>query len=112
MSRAQDLLGVIKGIQKIAQEGAKVQSAALKVIWANSNVRSAIDNAAKNAQNSVKQSDIKNVNDVVKVVADTTDRLSAVAHGIKEFATNSPSSSSLSGKAGSHTGRYCFAADS
>lgn len=38
-----DILGVLKGIQKVATEGARQQESYAKHLWANSSVKSVID---------------------------------------------------------------------
>lgn len=88
MSRAQDLLGVLRGIQSVAQEGLNTQRTSWKVIWNNSSVRTAINEVAN--KNSAKRTEIKDVKQIVNIVADSADRLNAVVTGVREFAKNAP----------------------
>lgn len=88
MSRAQDILGVLRGIQTVAQEGLKTQRAGWNVIWNNSSVRTAINQASN--KTSVKRTEIKDVNQIVSIVTDSADRINAVVTGVREFAKNAP----------------------
>lgn len=90
MSRAQDIIGVLKGIQSVAQEGLKTQRASWNVIWNNSSVRTAINQATNKTQSRVTQTELKDVNNIVKVVSDSADRINAVVKGVAEFTKNAP----------------------
>lgn len=88
MSRAQDFLGVLRGIQLVAQESVKTQRGELKVIWSNSSVRTAVEDAKKKTQTSLKSAQVKSATDVFKSAVDGTERVNAVLTGVKYFATN------------------------
>lgn len=88
MSRAQDLLGVLRGIQNVAQEGLKTQRTNWNVIWSNSSARTAINQPAN--KRSVKRTEIKDVNQIVNIVADSVDRINAVVTGVRVFAKHAP----------------------
>lgn len=84
MSRAQDLLGLLRGIQLVAQETLKTQKGELKVIWANSSVRTALEGV----QVGVKHAKTPNAGDMFKSVVDGAERVNAVFTGVKYYATN------------------------
>lgn len=88
MSRAQDLLGLLRGIQLVAQETLKTQKSELKVIWSNSSVRTALEGVQKKTEVGLKNTKTASAGDVFKSVVDGAERVNAVLTGVKYYATN------------------------
>ncbi|KAF5302370.1 hypothetical protein FQA39_LY10409 [Lamprigera yunnana] len=85
MSKSQDILAVVRGLQLVAEAGFKLQEQTLKEIWHNSSVKNIIENvtqAKPNSKNSKPE-------DIFKVISDTSDRLYTIVDGINEFITHS-----------------------
>lgn len=80
MSRSGDFLGIIRGLQLVAEAAAKLQSSELTHIWKNSNYRVLIQDCIN--QNRT------NSNNVTNIVFETADRVATVCHGFKEYASN------------------------
>lgn len=89
MSRVQDFLGLLRGIQLVAQESLKTQTSELKVIWSNSSVRIAVEGAKKETETLLKNAKTKSADDVFKSVVEGAERVNTVLTGIKYFTTNS-----------------------
>lgn len=75
MSRTSDILGIIRGLQLVAETGIKLQSTELSRVWANSNCR-------------VLLQDCVNSNNASNIVFESADRVATVCHGVKEYAAN------------------------
>lgn len=88
MSRSQDILGLIRGIQLVANASVKTQEAYLKHLWSHSSVREAIEKSANEASESGKKvianpgQELQNVGNILK---ETLQRSSVVVEGIKQY---------------------------
>ena len=88
MSRSQDILGLIRGIQLVASASVKTQEAYLKHLWSHSSVRDAIEKNATQTSECGKKvvtnpgQELKNVGNILK---ETFERSSVVVEGIKQY---------------------------
>lgn len=83
MPRLQDLFGVLRGFQTVAQAGLQLQEQNLRIIWANSSVKLAIASTLDNIEKVVK-TPVK-PNEIIKTAAEGADRISTVLRGIKDY---------------------------
>lgn len=102
MSRSQDIFGLLRGLQTVAEAAVKLQEEQLSTVWRNSSVNEFLrqcPNQFKNA-NCSNGTRANNVNTgVFGSLADSTDRLSTVFSGIREYVNYSPENySRLEGK--------------
>lgn len=88
MSRSQDILGLIRGIQLVASASVKTQEAYLKHLWSHSSVRDAIEKSATQTSECGKKvvtnpgQELQNVGNILK---ETFERSSVVMEGIKQY---------------------------
>lgn len=99
MSRLQDLLGLVRGIQSVAQEGIKVQGAQLKVIWDNSSIRTGAQEVTKRVKKSANSS-AENPTEVAKMVSETADKFATVVKGMQEYVVHTQSAFIVGGNKG------------
>lgn len=85
MSRSQDVLGILKAFQLIAEAGIELQKRNSKVIWQNSSFRSLLEECIKGAN--LKKNPDLNLKKISESTYEGVDRLCAVAHGIKVYST-------------------------
>ncbi|KAK3914835.1 Atypical kinase COQ8B, mitochondrial [Frankliniella fusca] len=87
---AQDVLGVIRGIQCVANAAARYQEAQMKEVWMNSSVRDAVSNVGGKMGVAVVQSFTPKPNqpesEVSKKLTEIVERTSMVTEGIRTFA--------------------------
>lgn len=83
MPRLQDLFGVLRGFQTVAQAGLQLQEQNLRIIWANSSAKLAIASTLGNIEKTVK-SPVK-PNEIINTAAEGVDRISTVLQGIKDY---------------------------
>ncbi|KAK5643386.1 hypothetical protein RI129_007231 [Pyrocoelia pectoralis] len=84
MSRGKEILGVIRGLQAVAEAGIKLQQESLETFWHNSSLRNVAQNVFESKKNPI-SSNNKKPEDLVKIVTDTGDRLYTIVDGIGEF---------------------------
>lgn len=89
MSRySQDILGLIRGIQLVANASVKTQEAYLKHLWSHSSVRDAIEKSAAQTSECGKKTvtnpgqELQNVGNILK---ETFERSSVVVEGIRQY---------------------------
>jgi hypothetical protein len=87
----QDIFGIIRGMQLIANASVKTQEAYLKQIWSNSSVREAIDNNIRQTTECGKKvlsnpsQELQNVNHYLK---ESVERSSVVFEGFRQYMSN------------------------
>ncbi|KAJ1522598.1 hypothetical protein ONE63_001779 [Megalurothrips usitatus] len=93
MSRSitQDVLGVLRGIQCVANAAARYQESQVKEVWLNSSVRDVVSTAGGKCGTSVVQSltprqSSEPQNNVSKKITEIVERTSMVTEGIRTFA--------------------------
>ncbi|KAF5294249.1 hypothetical protein FQR65_LT10835 [Abscondita terminalis] len=88
MSKQQEILGVIRGLQAVAQAGLKLQEQTVNEIWRNSSIKTVLENATN-----IKSNSNFNINqspeEIIKIISDTGDRLFTVADGVNKFVAHS-----------------------
>ena len=91
----QDIFGIIRGIQLVANASIKTQEAYLKHIWSNSSVREAIDNNLKQTSECGKKvvnnpsQELQNISNILK---ESVSRSSVVVDGFREYMSHGRSS--------------------
>lgn len=80
MSKLQDLVSVLKGVQNVMQAGIKLQEKEMRIIWQNSSIKS----LTEDINNQIKLKDFKRT-DLSGAMTETSERLSAVLVGLKEY---------------------------
>lgn len=87
MSRAQDVIGVLRGLQCVTEAAIKLQEESFRHFWNNSSLR----HTAAQVGNSLKTKqpgDIQSAASVLtKTVRETADRFSTVLAGVREFSS-------------------------
>lgn len=103
MSRSQDTLAVLKGLQLIAKASLRTNEEYLKHLWSNSTVRDVISNncdTAKSFTNKLTANPGKELENAANLLKETVERTSVVAQGVRQFAaSNTGISDSLRGSA-------------
>lgn len=95
MSRSQDILGLIRGIQLVASASVKTQEAYVKHLWSHSSVRDVIEkNAAQTSECSKRvitnpAQELQNIGNALK---ETFERSSVVIEGIRQYTASGRSS--------------------
>jgi aarF domain-containing kinase len=95
MSRSQDILGLIRGIQLVASASVKTQEAYLKHLWSHSSVREAAEKSAMQTSECGKKfmsnpsQELQNVGNMLK---ETLERSSVVVEGIRQYTASGRSS--------------------
>lgn len=93
MSRFQDLLAVLRGLQTVAEAAAKLQQEQACTIWNNSSVNELLKQCPKRVRSAsnfdASKASTGNAS-AFSVLADTADRLSTVVSGVQEYVNYSP----------------------
>ncbi|KAJ8977778.1 hypothetical protein NQ317_001689 [Molorchus minor] len=84
MSRMQDIICILRSLQKVAEAGIKLQEENLKIIWKNSSLRPITEDIASNIRNPPKVNS-KSIADIGDTVKEGVDRVLTVAHGLKAY---------------------------
>lgn len=99
MSRSQDILGLIRGIQLVANASVRTQEAYLKHLWSHSSVREAVEKSANQTSECGKKiitnpgQELQNVGNILK---ETLERSSVVIEGIRQYTASGRSSHPMS----------------
>jgi aarF domain-containing kinase len=96
MSRSQDILGLIRGIQLVANASLKTQEAYLKHLWSHSSVREAVEKSAiqtSECGKKVMRNPGEELQNVGRILKETFERSSVVVDGIKQYTAASKNSS-------------------
>lgn len=88
MSRVQDAVGVIKGLQKVAEASLKLQEEAIKHLWQTSSFRPIISQISDQAKAvpQIVPNNFTNTTPQGSPIVDATERFTTVLSGVKEFA--------------------------
>lgn len=82
MSRVQDVLSILRSLQKITEACIKLQEENIRLIWRNSSIRPIAKDCATQAKNIPKTT---NAADLISSAKEGVDRVSAVLHGLKVY---------------------------
>ncbi|XP_053659211.1 atypical kinase COQ8B, mitochondrial [Anopheles marshallii] len=88
MSRAQDAVGILRGLKIVADAVGKSQSEYAKHLWANSSVREALEQQLATGEQSVKQvlnNPTKELEKAGGVLRETIERTAVVAEGLRQL---------------------------
>lgn len=80
MTKLQDLVGVLKGVQNVMQAGLKLQEKDIRIIWQNSSLKS-LNEEITNQLKSKKYTET----DLNTAISETSKRLYTVIAGLKEY---------------------------
>lgn len=75
MFRSNDILGIIRGLQLVAEAGLTHQRSEFNTIWRNSSIRALVEDALTNSN-------------VTNTVLDKVDRVATVCHGLQVYTTH------------------------
>ncbi|KAG4076354.1 hypothetical protein HA402_005797 [Bradysia odoriphaga] len=92
MSRIQDSIALLKGLQIIAKASAETQQKYLQHIWSNSSVRELVQTSLNNAQQcgtKFSQNPSKEVEAIANSLRETIQRSSMVVEGVKQYTVTS-----------------------
>jgi aarF domain-containing kinase len=95
MSRSQDILGLLRGIQLVAGASVKTQEAYLKHLWSHSSVRDLIEkNSPQNCESgkNVFSNPGQELQRMGKILQETISRSSVVVEGIRQYSASGKSS--------------------
>lgn len=99
MSRkTREIIGLIRGVQSVVEAGVKLQEVSLKTIWDNSSLKTITRDCPKN----VSAQNVKSVDDLVKILNDSAERVNTVVYGIREL-VNYKSASATKNAAGQYS---------
>lgn len=90
MSRQQDLLAIMRGVQMVASESIKVHQSYLRHLWSNSSIKDLYDVNMKSTQtraNDVLKNPGKELDSLSKFVKEGIERTSVVAQGLRHYKT-------------------------
>uniref|UniRef100_A0A182LZP1 ABC1 atypical kinase-like domain-containing protein n=1 Tax=Anopheles culicifacies TaxID=139723 RepID=A0A182LZP1_9DIPT len=88
MSRAQDAVGILRGLKIVADAVGKSQSEYAKHLWANSSVREALEQQLATGEQSVKQvlnNPAKELEKAGGMLRETIERTAVVAEGLRQL---------------------------
>lgn len=88
MSRSQELAGMLKGMQIVAETLIKTQNAQMRHLWANSNVRTALEGNLANLQqckDTAMKDPKKQIERVGHLTKETFERSSTVVAGLRQY---------------------------
>uniref|UniRef100_A0A4Y0BIF0 ABC1 atypical kinase-like domain-containing protein n=1 Tax=Anopheles funestus TaxID=62324 RepID=A0A4Y0BIF0_ANOFN len=88
MSRAQDAVGILRGLKIVADAVGKSQSEYAKHLWANSSVREALEQQLTTGEQSVKQvlnNPTKELEKAGGMLRETIERTAVVAEGLRQL---------------------------
>lgn len=97
MSRTQDVIGIIRGLQCVADAAVKLQEESFKQFWSNSSIRNATTQVGESLKAGRPKDLATLTKDLGKTVNETAERVSTVLTGIREY-TSLASASNLSPK--------------
>lgn len=92
MSRIQDTIALVKGLQIVAKASTEVQQKYLQRIWANSSIQELIQtnlNHAKQCTSNFSQNPSKELEAIVNSLRETMQRSSMVVEGVKQYTVTS-----------------------
>lgn len=92
MSRIQDAISLVKGLQIVAKASTKTQQKYLQHIWSNSSVRELLQlslNDAKQRSSKFSQNPGKELETIANALRETIQRSSMVVEGVKQFTVTS-----------------------
>lgn len=92
MSRIQDAIAVVKGLQLVARASTETQQKYLQHIWSNSSIRELLQsslNNAKHCSSKFSQNPSKELEAIANSLRETIQRSSMVAEGVKQFTVTS-----------------------
>uniref|UniRef100_A0A182VRN6 ABC1 atypical kinase-like domain-containing protein n=1 Tax=Anopheles minimus TaxID=112268 RepID=A0A182VRN6_9DIPT len=88
MSRAQDAVGILRGLKIVADAVGKSQSEYAKHLWANSSVREALEQQLATSEQSIKQvlnNPTKELEKTGGMLRETIERTAVVAEGLRQL---------------------------
>lgn len=93
MSRkTRELIGLCRGAQSVVEAGIKLQEDSLKTIWDNSSFKSLTKGCySKN----VSAANLKNFDEIAKILNESAARIDTVLYGIREFANYTPTTTAV-----------------
>lgn len=92
MSRIQDAVGLLKGLQIVAKASTETQQKYLQHIWSNSSIRELLQSSLANVQqcsSKFSQNPSKEVEAIANSLRETIQRSSMVVEGVKQFTVTS-----------------------
>lgn len=92
MSRIQDTIALVKGLQIVAKASTETQQKYIQHIWANSSIRDLLQsnlNHAKQCSSKFSQNPSKELETVVNSLRETLQRSSMVVEGVKQYTVTS-----------------------
>lgn len=92
MSRIQDAIAIVKGLQIVAKASTETQQKYLQHIWANSSIRELLQSSVNNAKHcgtKFSQNPSKEVEAFANSLRETIQRSSMVVEGVKQFTVTS-----------------------
>lgn len=101
MSRAQDAIVILKGLQLIADASLKIQEKHLNRIWRNSSVRLVITNNVnqfKECSTNFQKNPKDEFTKILNSAKETKERICVVAEGLQQYSTSALSSSNTGNK--------------
>lgn len=99
MSRSQDVVALLRGIQLVLGATKQTQEAYLKHLWSHSSVRELVEKGADQTSENCKRvisnpgQELQNVGNMLK---ETLERTSVVVEGVRQYATSSRSTPAMS----------------
>lgn len=99
MSRSQDIVAMLRGIQLVLGASKKTQEAYLKHLWSHSSVREIVEKGADQTSENCKRvisnptQELQNVGNMLK---ETLERTSVVVEGVRQYATSNRSAPPIS----------------
>jgi aarF domain-containing kinase len=94
MSRAQDVIALLRGLEIISKAALKQNEQYVKLLWANSSIRELLEQNSKSSEECLKKilnNPSQELEGFGKSVVETLQRTSVVVEGVKQYATSSPS---------------------
>lgn len=92
MSRIQDAIALVKGLQIVAKASTETQQKYLQHIWSNSSIRELVESSLANAKqcsSKFSQNPSKEVEAIANSLRETIQRSSMVVEGVKQFTVTS-----------------------
>lgn len=92
MSRIQDAIALVKGLQIVLKASTEIQQRYLQHVWANSSIRELLQsnlNQAKQCSSKLSQNPGKELEAIVNSLQETIQRSSMVVEGVKQFTVTS-----------------------
>lgn len=98
MSRSQDILGLMRGIQLVAGASLKTQEAYLKHLWSHSSVRDAVEKSASQTSEcskNVLSNPTQQLQKIGNALKETFERSSVVVEGIRQYSASGRSANAI-----------------